>query len=454
MSLRSFLEKKEVKNQIVYVNEEVSPLFEISSIMKRFDQNGPIFVFEKVKGQANKVVTNICGTRERLCAALDVEPEHLYNQLVEAWKNPSKPKIVKNSSVKEDVVEKPKLSKIPILTHFEKDAAPYVTSAIVFARSPDKTVKNVSIHRLQVLDDTHLAIRLVPRHLFKLWNMAKDAEKDLDVAISIGLHPAVLLAATSPAAFDVCEFDVANTLLKNKLSLVECEHVDALAPAEAEIVLEGRLSSKKEVVEGSFVDITGTYDVKRGQPVIEIVGMMNREDYIYQALLPSGNEHKLLMGLPYEAKIWEAVANTVPKVKAANLTTGGCGWLHAVVSIEKQKDGDAKNALAAIFGAHPSLKHAVVVDVDIDVYNMEEVEWAIATRFQANEDMVIIPNARGSTLDPSADQETGLTTKLGIDATRPLNKPKEKFEPAKIPVSKSVERIFEKLEKEMKKNRT
>lgn len=450
MSLRNFLEKMEAHKQIIRVREEVSPRFEISSIMKRFDKNGPVFVFEKVKGHANKVVANVCGTRERLSAALDVEPEHLHENLVDAWKNPTKPKIVKDGPVKEKVMERPRLSKIPIITHFEKDAAPYITSAVVFARSPDKTVENVSIHRLQVLDDTHLAIRLVPRHLFKLWNMAKEEEKDLEVAISIGLHPAVMLAATSPIAFGVCEFDVANTLLKRKLSLIECENVDALAPAEAEIVLEGRLSSKKEVIEGSLVDITGTYDVKRSQPAIEIVGMMHREDYVYQALLPSGNEHKLLMGLPYEVKIWEAAANTVPKVKAVNLTTGGCGWLHAVVSIDKQKDGDAKNALAAVFGAHPSLKHAVVVDTDIDVYNMEEVEWAIATRFQANEDMVIIQNARGSTLDPSADQESGLTTKLGIDATRPLNKPKEKFEPAKIPTSKNVERIFEKLEKEMK----
>ncbi|HVP40326.1 MAG TPA: UbiD family decarboxylase [Candidatus Krumholzibacteriaceae bacterium] len=447
MSLRSFLEKMETEHQILHVNREVSPRFEMSSIIKHFDQTGPVIFFDKVKGYRNKVVANVCATRERLCNALSVEPEQLYAQLTEAWKNPSKPKIAKEGSVKEHVVERPKLSKIPVLKHFENDAAPYITSAIVSARSQDKKVMNVSIHRLQVLDETHVAIRLVPRHLFKLWTMAKESGQDLDVAISIGLHPAVMLAATSPVAFGVCEFDVANTLLKNRLSLVECEHVDALVPAEAEIVLEARLSSKKEVVEGPLVDVTGTYDVKRSQPIIEIVGMMHRDDYVYQALLPSGNEHKLLMGLPHEVKIWEAVAIVVPKIGAVNLTAGGCGWLHAVVSIEKQKDGDAKNALAAVFGAHPSLKHAVVVDTDIDVYNMEEVEWAIATRFQANEDMVLIPNARGSTLDPSADQETGLTTKLGIDATKPLSKPKEKFEHARIPTSKNVERIVRQLEK-------
>ncbi len=173
--------------------------------------------------------------------------------------------------------------------------------------------------------------------------------------------------------------------------------------------------------------------------------MMHRKDSIYQALLPSGAEHKLLMGLPPETKIWEAVAKVVPVVKAVNLTSGGCGWLHAIVSIEKQTDGDGKNALMATFAAHPSLKHAVLVDTDINVFNPEEVEWAVATRFQADKDLIIIPNARGSTLDPSADQETGLTTKLGVDATRPLSKPRSKFERAEIPTNQRIDKIIRKL---------
>jgi UbiD family decarboxylase len=172
---------------------------------------------------------------------------------------------------------------------------------------------------------------------------------------------------------------------------------------------------------------------------------------MYQALLPSGAEHKLLMGLPHEIMIWEAVSKVVPRVKAVNLTEGGCGWLHAIVSIDKLVDGDAKNALAATFSAHPSLKHAVVVDTDIDVYDPSMVEWAIATRFQASEDLLIIPQARGSTLDPSADQETGLTTKVGVDATRPLNKPREKFELAKNPSSKRLSETFAKLKKAIEK---
>jgi len=233
--------------------------------------------------------------------------------------------------------------------------------------------------------------------------------------------------------------------MNEKLHLIECEHVNACAPAEAELVLEGRISAEKEVDEGPFVDITGTYDIVRKQPVVEIVGVMHRKDYFYQALLPSGAEHKLLMGLPHEVLIWEAVSKVVPKVHAVNLSIGGSGWLHAVVSIEKQLDGDGKNALLAAFAAHPSLKHAVVVDSDIDVFDASDVEWAVATRFQANEDLIIINNVRGSTLDSSADQETGLTTKMGLDATRPFAKPKEKFERAKIPTNKHVEALVNKL---------
>lgn len=448
MSLRGFLKEMEDRGEILHVKEGVSPRFEASSIMKAFDK-GPILYFDKVKGYQTRIVANVCGTRQRICYALKTDIENLYGKLTSAWRSPVKPKVVKNGSVKE-VWEKAKLSKLPVLTHFEKDAGPYITSAIVSARSLDGKIENVSIHRLQVLDETHLAIRLVPRHLYRLWQMAKEKKEDLEVAIAIGLHPAVMLAASSPAPFGVSEFDIANALLGNKLRLTKCDNVDAYAPADAEILLEGRMPTRREVTEGPLVDITGTYDAQRSQPVIEVKGMLHRKDFLYQALLPSGREHKLLMGLPRETLIWEAASKTVPFVKAVNLSAGGCGWLHAVLSISKQVDGDAKNALMAAFSAHPSLKHAVVVDTDIDVYNMEEVEWAVATRFQTEEDLVVIPHVRGSTLDPSADQTTGLTTKLGIDATRPLNKPKEKFERAEIPSNEKVARLIENLRKSLK----
>ncbi len=443
MSLRGFLAEMQKKDQLLQVEQEVSPHFEISAIMKEFDGR-KILHFENVKGSPTNIVSGVCGNHQRLCWALGVSQEELYSKIIEAWRKPTQPKVVRKGPVNE-VVEKARLSKLPILTHFERDAGAYITSAVISARSPDGKTENVSIHRLQVLDDHHLAIRLVPRYLYKMWQTMKERQKSLDVAIAIGTHPAVMLAASSPAPFGASEFSIANTLLNQKLSLVKCEHVKAYAPADAEIVLEGEILPDKEVVEGPLVDITGTYDIQRKQPVIELLSMMHRRDYMYQAILPSGAEHKLLMGLPHETMIWEAASKVVPSVKAVNLSSGGCGWLHAIISIDKLVDGDAKNVLAAAFSAHPSLKHAVVVDTDIDVYNLEMVEWAIATRFQASEDVLIIPNARGSTLDPTANQETGLTTKVGIDATRPLGKPKDKFEAAKIPSSRKTTEIINAL---------
>jgi UbiD family decarboxylase len=446
MSFRDFIGQMEEKAEVLHVKKPLSTKFEISYFMKSFDNNGPILSFDKVKNHGGRVVANACGTRKRICSALSVDEKNLYGKLMGAWRSPIKPEVIADGPVMERTMKNVDLFSLPILTHFERDAGPYVTSGVVYARSPDGKIENVSIHRLQVLDNKHLAIRLVPRHLFKLWNMAKETGKNLDVTISIGVHPAVLLAASSPVPFGVNEFSVANSLLDGGLRLIDCENVDACAPAEAEVILEGKISSTKEVVEGPFVDITGTYDVQRKQPILEVVGVMCRRDYLYHGLLPSGAEHRLLMGLPHEVLIWESVSKVVPKVCAVNLSVGGGGWLHAVVSVEKQVDGDGKNALLAALAAHPSLKHAVVVDPDINVFDASDVEWAIATRFQASEDLVVIENVRGSTLDSSANQENGLTSKMGLDATKPFTKPKEKFDRAKIPVSKPIESIIRGLQ--------
>jgi 2,5-furandicarboxylate decarboxylase 1 len=445
LSLREFIAKMEKRKEILHIKEAVSTRFEVSYLMKNFDNDGPVLMFENVKNSATKVVANVSGTRRRMSEALEVEPEKIYERLIESWRSPKKARKVNDAPAKECRERVIDLTKIPVLTHFEKDAGPYITSAVVHAKSPDGKTENVSVHRLQVLDKKNLAIRLVPRHLYKLWRDAKESGKDLDVAISAGVHPAVLLAASSPLPLGLNEYDVANTLLNNRLKLTECEQVDADAPADAELVLEGRISSTKEVEEGPFVDITGTYDIQRKQPVIEIVGVMHRENYTYQALLSSGAEHMLLMGLPHEVLIWEAVRKVVPKVCAVNLSKGGSGWLHAIISVDKQLDGDGKNCILAAFAAHPSLKHAIVVDSDIDVFNVSDVEWAMATRFQGYKDLVIVNNARGSSLDPSADQEKILTSKVGFDATRPFSKPKEKFVRAKIPANKDLEKMLRNL---------
>jgi len=432
MSLRDSIEKLEVLNELMRITEPVEIVYGIARLMKKFDKRSAL-LFEKVDGFSNKVVAGTCATRKRLASVLGIPEGDVYDKIIKSIESPLAPKIRNDGPVAETQAE-PRLSKLPILTHYEMDPGPYLTSAIVSAMLPDGGIENVSMHRMMVLDDRHLAIRIVPRHLYRLCELAKrNGMKTLDVAISIGLHSSLLVAASSPAPFGVSEFGVANALVEGRMTLVECRHVTAHAPADAEIVLEGRILLDKEVNEGPFVDLTGTYDIVRKQPVVEIVGVMHRQGFIFQGLLPAGAEHKLLMGLPYEARIWNAVRTTIPGLKAVSLTPGGCGWLHAVLSLDKQTEGDGKSAILAAFGAHPSLKHVVIVDSDIDVNDPGEVEWAIATRFRSDKGLVTIDNVRSSSLDPSSDQETMIGAKMGLDATISLSRSREKFEKARIP---------------------
>jgi UbiD family decarboxylase len=196
------------------------------------------------------------------------------------------------------------------------------------------------------------------------------------------------------------------------------------------------------VTEGPFVDLTSTFDIQREQYPIQLIGMLSQEAYQYQALLPAGSEHILLMGMPQETRIYNFTRNVNPTIKSVNMTLGGKGWLHCVVSFDKYNDGDGKNVLMAIFAANPSIKHAIVVDSDIDVYNMEEVEWALATRFRGDKDLLVIPNVRVSSLDPTADQQWGSGCKVGFDATRSFSKPQSKFAKAEIPISQTVQAIL------------
>lgn len=446
-SLRDFLKTLKELGEIVYVDEEVSVKFEMARILREFD-GGPAIFFRNVKESTFSVVGNVCGKRSRLCDAVGVREDRLYHSILHAMQNPTTPRIIDEAPVKQ-IVEKPKLTRFPILTHYEKDAGPYITSAIVAASFPNGKTENLSIHRLLVLDDTHLAIRMVPhRHLHQLYEIARKNGKPLEVAIVIGLHPTLMLASCLPIPFGASEYCVANSLLDGKLALTACESVDIKVPADAEMVFEGFIDHE-EAREGPFTDLLGMYDLARNQPVVELVGVLRRKSCMYQALLPGGSEHGLLMGFGRELNIWDAARRIVPSVKAVNLTRGGRGWLHAVISIKKRKEEDAKHVIKSAFSSHPSLKHVVVVDDDIDVFNLEEVEWAIATRFQASRGLITLKNVRGSTIDPSG--EDGITDKMGIDATKPLHKPSWMFEKATIPENDRLKTLLKKLKKRRRK---
>jgi UbiD family decarboxylase len=278
-----------------------------------------------------------------------------------------------------------------------------------------------------------MAIRMVEgRHLHKCYSYARDHGEDLKVAIAIGVHPAVSIAAAYQAAYGIDEMGIANSLLEGKLSLSKASLSGLEIPSHAEIVLQGRIL-RDRTHEEWMVEMLRTYDFKRMQPVFELDRISFQDGAIYHDILPGYAEHRLLMGLPVEAKMYDHVKNIVPTTQSVHLTNGGCNWLAAVILISKRLEGEPKNALLAAFAAHPSLKMATVVDEDIDPADPVAVEYAIATRCQADKSFIIIPNAKGSSLDPSSDQMNLLTTKVGIDATATLLKPKERFEIARIP---------------------
>ncbi|MHB8102453.1 MAG: UbiD family decarboxylase [Methanosarcina sp.] len=420
MSFRAFIDQLKENGKLVEIPQPVSPKFEASRIAKTIKD--PV-LFHDVSG--SKVIMNLLGSRDELASLLGVPKEEIIKRLSEV-----SPKgtvmLVSESPTLEVVENKVDLTKLPILTHFEKDGAPYITAGIVVSEYGG--IMNASIHRLMLAGKDKLAARLVPpRHTYLLHKKAAENGEPLPVAIVIGCDPLIIYATSTRVPVGK-EFEYAAALRGLPVEVFECEN--GVKVPHAEIVLEGYIDPVEKVNEGPFVDITGTYDVVRKEPVIRISRIIHRKDPIYHGILPAGPEHLLMMGIPYEPRIYKAVGE-VTTVKNVVLTEGGCCYLHAVVQIEKQTEGDGKNAIMAAFAAHTSLKHVVVVDEDINIFDPNDVEFAIATRVKGDLDILVIPNVRGSSLDPRGAPD-GTTTKVGIDATKVLVE-KENFERAVIP---------------------
>ncbi|WP_409200131.1 UbiD family decarboxylase [Methanobrevibacter sp. DSM 116169] len=408
-------------DNIITIDEELDPEFEVTKVLRKYPKD--TVILKNIKGYDMPIVSGICNTRDKIADSIGCEVEEIIKKISYASENPLD--VNKFTNFEEYTSSKADLNKIPILTHYKRDGGAYITAGVVFAQDPETGIQNASIHRMLVLGSDKLAIRIVPRNLYTYFQKAKKLNKNLKIAIAIGMDPAILLSSTTSIPIDSDEMEVANYFKNGELELIECENSTLKVP-KADIVFEGEISVTETAKEGPFVDLTDTYDVIRDEPVITLNKMHIKSDAYYHAILPAGFEHKLLQGLPQEPRIYKAVKNAVPTVDNVALTEGGCCWLHAVISIDKQTQGDGKNVLMAALSAHPSLKHAVVVDRDIDIFNPQDVEYAIATRVKGDDDVMVVPKVRGSSLDPVATPE-GTTTKIGIDATKPLDK-LEKFE--------------------------
>jgi anhydromevalonate phosphate decarboxylase len=422
MTLRHLIHLARQAGRLVQIHRQVSPHLELARVAAALD--GKPVLFDRVAGSSFPVLVGAGSAREYYALGLGVPPDRLLPALADALAHPRSPQTIDFGPCQEVVHRDVDLGRLPILTHLPTDHAPYITAGVAIICDPDYG-RNVSFHRLMVTGPRTVAARIVEgRGTDTAWRKAPEG---LPVAICIGSSLAVLLAASMSPPHGVDELGIANAM--QPTPLVQCKTIDLQVPAESEIVLEGRITHKL-TDEGPFLDLTETMDFVRQQPVIEIGCITHRQDAIYQALLPGKLEHKLLMGMPKEPTIFAAVSEACDCRDVA-ITPGGTSWLHAVVSIAKRGPEDARRAIEAAFKGHGSLKHVIVVDDDINIHDAAEVEWALATRFQADRDLVVLADQPGSSLDPSATHVPGKktrTAKMGLDATIPWGAKREEYE--------------------------
>lgn len=442
VDLRNFISQIKKSKDLKTVKTKVSTKFEIAEITAKVDGSHAV-LFENIKESNFSLVANLVGTRKRFALAVGGSENNIHEKVISAIKKAKKPKIIPSGKFMEN--KSKNLFSLPIVTHFAKESGPFITSSIAYAKNPETGKQNSSFHRLMPIDKTHFSIRMVEgRHLHRCFIDAKEHGEDLKIAITVGVHPAISIAGAYQAEWGKDEIDIANSLLGGKLTLAKLPFTGLNVPSGAEIVMDGKILRDKTHREW-MVEMLQTYDHKRSQPVFELENLYYRNNPIFHDVLSGYSEHRLLMGMPIESKLNGELKKTFPQTQQVSMTNGGCNWLHAVVQIKKKNESDPKKIIKKTFDSHRSLKQVTVVDEDIDPNSAESVEYAMATRFQADKDLIIIKNVRGSSLDPSSNQQKLRTAKMGIDATKSFSKRAEGFELAKIP---NIDKI--KLEKYFK----
>ena len=424
MTFRSHIQKLLDERQITTVSKEISKTFEVPSVLKQLEPT-PV-LFEDVRESGFRIAGNLMCSKQAFADYFGIQVDEIIPMMTAAIEDRSKPTVVETAPCQEVIDLNPDLDMYPIPLHFEDDGGNYITAGVVAARHPEHG-QNLDFHRFMQISNTEMSVRIVRSRDFDTF--LTDLGK-LDAAICIGNSPNIMAAAATSVEIGIDELEIANTL--EPLSIVKAHTIDVYVPAECEFVIEGTVYADRRHGEGPFVDLTETQDIIREEPVFVVKAITHRKDAIWQALLPGALEHKLLMGMPREPTIFRKV-NEVVKCLDVNINPGGASWLHAIVQIKKENDDDARKAILAAFQGHRSCKHVFVVDEDIDIYNPLEVEWAMATRFQGDRDMLILDPEPGSSLDPSAEPGTKHTTKIGFDLTKPVGEDKKNYEKVDYP---------------------
>jgi 2,5-furandicarboxylate decarboxylase 1 len=406
MELTKLVKVLDARGMLTRISRPVDLKYEVSTLMKMLD--GRVLLFDHVKGSNMRVIANICSTRDLVATGLGIHREELIAKLTDAIDHPKKAPVTDAQGYEEIGAD---LGKLPILTHYPKDAGPYISSGVVISNDKEYGI-NFSYHRAEVLGKDKLVLRILQRHLD---TYIQRGLKEFAICISSPVQ--VLVSAAISVDAGISEADIANALEETPLL-----RLDGHLVPPSDIVITAELTGELHD-EGPFLDLTETFDIIRKQRVAQVKRIYMRKDAMYHALLPGGLEHKVLMGMPREPTIYREVAK-VCDVKDVLVTPGGSSWLHGAVSIHKKHPDDGRKAIEAAFKGHKSMKHVFVVDDDIDVNDPNDIEWAMATRFQADKNMVM-KREKGSSLDPSSDMDTQMTCKVGFDLTIPEGGKKE-----------------------------
>jgi len=419
MELAKLVKVLDAKGMLTRISKPVDPKYEVSTLMRMLD--GRVVLFDHVKGSTMPVIANICSTRDLVTTGLGIRREELIAKLTDAIDHPKKARITDAHGYEEIGAD---LSRLPILTHYPKDAGPYITSGVVASNDKEYGV-NLSYHRAEVLGKDKLVLRILQRHFD---TYIQRGLKEFAVCISSPVQ--VLVGAAISVEAGISEADIANALEETPLL-----RLDGHLVPPSDIVITAELTGELHD-EGPFLDLTETFDIIRKQRVAQVKKIYMRKDAMYHALLPGGLEHKVLMGMPREPTIYREVAK-VCDVKDVLVTPGGSSWLHGAVSIHKKHPDDGRKAIEAAFKGHKSMKHVFVVDDDINIHDPTDIEWAMATRFQADKNMITF-REKGSSLDPSSDMDTQMTCKAGFDLTIPEGGKKE-FKRPTLPIKLNLD---------------
>lgn len=426
MNFRNYLKTLKDNDELL----EVSMAIDLRDVAALVPQSDKALLFTNIRGYSIPVASGLLQSRNRLALGLGVAYEKIADKLSSALDHPIAPERVKNAPVKDVIVtgDKINLYQLPVPLFSLMDGGPMITGAVVISEDPEFGM-NAGIYRLMIKESNLTGIDIVtPNNLRRFAERALQSKKPLPISINIGTHPCELLTSTYKAALGVNELAFAGGLRGKALGLADGETIPVPCIADAEIVLEGEILPEGWVhPEGPFCEFNRLMGGIHLNPRVRVKSVMHRRDAVYYALhMPWEN---IWMSAPiYEAAAWRVLHEAGVQTKAINVTPGGCCHWHIVASIRKQP-GDGKNAIMALLSI-ADIKHVVVTDDDIDVFDPIDVEWALATRVQADRDVLIVSNARSKPLDPSLAPTGGgipTTAKMGIDATIPENVPRLRY---------------------------